>query len=547
VRKKRVLWVNEASFLSTGYSTYGLEVLKRLHETGKFEICELGCYAPAGDPRGDELPWAFVGNMPRPGDEQGRAHYDQYPTHQFGEWKFEDVCLDFKPDIVCDVRDWWMVEFQERSPFRPYYHWAIMPTVDAAPQDEQWVSTFMSADAVFAYTDWGLTVLREQTYGRMKTKCSAPPGADLKTMNPVPDRRAHRQKMGLDEDCLVVGTVMRNQRRKLYPDLIRDFGVFLREAPSELAKKTFLYMHTSWPDLGWDIPRLVTEAGVGHRCLFTYHCRECGAAFPSFFADARTACRQCGSPSAGMPNSHVGVRRDVLNEVMNLFDVYVQYANSEGFGMPQVEAAACGVPVMAVDYSAMSDVVRKLKGMPIALAGMVREPESHCWRAVPDGEDFVYQLQKFLSKPEPVRRKMGYEARKAVEAHYTYDKTAKVWEEHFDSVDVKEGVWAQPPRLHEPPRQIPQGLSDDEFVRWGIQQVAGRPDLLNSYTALRMSRDLTWEATLPGTGGLYFNEASTLGLHSRLQEFNREVAMRHLLRLGEHKNHWEKRRAELVR
>jgi hypothetical protein len=81
----------------------------------------------------------------------------------------------------------------------------------------------------------------------------------------------------------------------------------------------------------------------------------------------------------------------------------------------------------------------------------------------------------------------------------------------------------------------------------GYCSVAGRPDLLNSYTALRMSRDLMWEATLPGTGGLYFNEASTLGLHNRLQEFNREVAMRHLLKLAEQKNHWEQRRAEVVR
>ena len=42
---------------------------------------------------------------------------------------------------------------------------------------------------------------------------------------------------------------------------------------------------------------------------------------------------------------------------MNTFDLYVQYANSEGFGLPQVEAAGCGIPVASVDYSAMSSVV----------------------------------------------------------------------------------------------------------------------------------------------------------------------------------------------
>jgi hypothetical protein len=60
-----------------------------------------------------------------------------------------------------------MLEYQERSPFRPFYHWAIMPTVDAAPQDEQWVATFLNADSVFTYSDWGMDVLRAQTGGRI--------------------------------------------------------------------------------------------------------------------------------------------------------------------------------------------------------------------------------------------------------------------------------------------------------------------------------------------------------------------------------------------
>ena len=34
--------------------------------------------------------------------------------------------------------------------------------------------------------------------------------------------------MGLDPDCKIIGTVMRNQRRKLYPDLFEAFKKFLR-------------------------------------------------------------------------------------------------------------------------------------------------------------------------------------------------------------------------------------------------------------------------------------------------------------------------------
>jgi len=46
--KKRVLFVGEASFLKTGFSTYWDNVIRRLENTGKYEIAEIGCIL---DPR----------------------------------------------------------------------------------------------------------------------------------------------------------------------------------------------------------------------------------------------------------------------------------------------------------------------------------------------------------------------------------------------------------------------------------------------------------------------------------------------------------------
>jgi len=50
-RKPKILWVNEASFLRTGFSTIGWQVIKRLQATGKYDIVELGSYAHQNDPR----------------------------------------------------------------------------------------------------------------------------------------------------------------------------------------------------------------------------------------------------------------------------------------------------------------------------------------------------------------------------------------------------------------------------------------------------------------------------------------------------------------
>lgn len=73
MRKKRVLLINEASFLATGFSTYGNEVLKRLYATNEFELFELGAYAEDGDQRINSIPWKFYAAAPNKNDEEGKS------------------------------------------------------------------------------------------------------------------------------------------------------------------------------------------------------------------------------------------------------------------------------------------------------------------------------------------------------------------------------------------------------------------------------------------------------------------------------------------
>ena len=44
MRKKRILFCSEATFLNTGYATYTREILNYLHSTGKYEIAEMDSY-----------------------------------------------------------------------------------------------------------------------------------------------------------------------------------------------------------------------------------------------------------------------------------------------------------------------------------------------------------------------------------------------------------------------------------------------------------------------------------------------------------------------
>ena len=215
MRKKRILFCGEATYLNTGYATYWREIITRLHATGKYEIAELGGYSKPDDKELSYHPWKIYPNMPDMNDVSAVEEYNSNVPNQFGEWKFEEICLDFRPDIVCDIRDFWMMEFEERSPFRRFFHWFIMPTVDAAPQHPQWLSTYSSADAVLSYSEWGRDVLNRESGGKGNCLDIAPPAAD-KVYTPVPNKEAHKLSLGLDPDSIIVGTVMRNQRRKLF-------------------------------------------------------------------------------------------------------------------------------------------------------------------------------------------------------------------------------------------------------------------------------------------------------------------------------------------
>lgn len=546
MRKKRILCLGESPSLATGYSTYLLNVLSRLAKTNKFEIAQLAAYGREDDPTLSEYSWRIYPNTPSI-DSELMAKHNENPFNQFGAWRFEDTAIDFKPDIVFSIADIWMNMFIAESPFRDFYHLTLMPPVDSRPQEKQWLSVFQGCDSICTYTDWGLDVLREQSAGQINLIGSFPPGADIDTFKPNPNKAQLKQMIGLSPDSLLIGTTVRNQKRKLIPDLINTFKSLLEYCQKnnpKIAENLYLYLHTSYPDAGWRLPLLLVESGIGHRILFTYFCKNCKFIQPCLFQDIRTFCRNCGQPTLCMTNTMHGLPTSELAKIYNILDVYVQYFNREGFGMPLTEAAACGVPVMAVDYAGPADIVRKLKGQPIAIKAFVREVDLHAFGAVPDNNDLQEKLYKFLTLPQGIRLKRGFETRQAVLKHYTWDRTAKLWENHFDTVAVKDPshTWLSPPRFHNPPRDVPNNLTISNMVRWGMANVLGRPQDQDSYTALQYIRDLNFAGRVHGFGGVQFDDASFLGQRPTYSDFNPEVFFNELYQKRQAINFWENRR-----
>ena len=114
--------------------------------------------------------------------------------------------------------------------------------------------------------------------------------------------------------------------------------------------------------------------------------------------------------------------------------MYIQYSICEGFGMPQVEAASCGVPVITMDYSAMEDVIKKLNAYKIDLSYKFRELETFADRAYPDRNSMIKHVKDFLSltKFQKNIKKLNFQHRCYL--HYKWKDSLDKWEGYLNKL-----------------------------------------------------------------------------------------------------------------
>lgn len=498
-QKKRIFIVNDASILDTGYGIYGKEILSRLHQSDKFEVAELGCYCDIKNPKIKNIPWKFYANAVPAGDPRN----DQYKSNalnQFGLWRFNRCLIDFKPHIVFDVRDYWMYFYQDASPYRHHFNWVIMPTTDSSPPKIDWLYTYKNADLIVPYTQWAKKVLT-QTCGDKINLFSqiANAGINPKEFYPIDDKKGHKYKY-FGKDVNIIGLVMRNQKRKLIADIFLAFKEFLESLKSsnqiEIYNKTFLYLHTSFPEEnGWDIPALLLEYSLLDKVYFTYKCKNCNNFYPSKIRTGVVVCNQCKNRSVSMASPSNGITTDQLNEIYNLFDLFVQYAICEGFGMPQVEAAACGLQTAAVDHSAMTEIMENVNGIKIPVDRMFREMEINADRAYPDNS-FTAKLfyDFFVNTSNDTKQQNSQIIREKCLSTYTWDSVYKVWESAFDSIDISKKIpWDSKlvPQVQNLSVKVPKHLSDKQFIEFICLNVINDPHLLRTSNIQSLIKDLS--------------------------------------------------------
>lgn len=473
-RKLKILFAGEASYTNTGFASYYYELMKRLHATGKYRIAEHAAFAAINNPDDHPVKWRFYANEVADPKDPRFQQVNSSQNNKVGAWRFNQVCLDFKPDIVIDLRDPHMFSHEHVSPLRRFYHWIIGPTVDSAPQHDVWLDMFQDADAVYPYSDYGVGVLKDANKNINVVKAMYP-GVDLNTYKPL-DKREVKIKYGIDPSAKIMGFVGRNQIRKLYPDLLKAFSTFIKKTNN---KDVFLYCHTALPEIcGWNIPKILLEQDLQNRVLFSYMCTSCDHNFVGAWQGSVCTCRKCFKDNAIHPNVAQGLSKDTMCEIYNLLDLYIQYANCEGLGIPVLEAAACGVPTMGIDHTAISDTVRLTGGTPLKPLKLMRDINMDSERAVTDNDLAAAEIEKFFNLPDDMRAKKGKRAREAAEKNFDWDKIAKEWEDIIDNIKLTgdQGKWRYIEREQKPLKQ--EVKNEREYV-YNKLDAMGRPELKN--------------------------------------------------------------------
>jgi len=118
-----------------------------------------------------------------------------------------------------------------------------------------------------------------------------------------------------------------------------------------------------------------------------------------------------------------------MSVLYNCFDVLMNVSAGEGFGIPIVEAQACGVPVITHNVTAMPEITKYGYTVEPANAGLASH---YGWQFAPDIDDMVHKLESVYRMANKADASMG---RQWVIDNCSVQRIALEWQELFLAIE----------------------------------------------------------------------------------------------------------------
>lgn len=348
----RILLHTDTPCLYSGLARCGRELAKRFLETTEIINNK--------QTRKFELAYAGWHHQPK----RHEYSYFIYPlgkgtNHEARE--FKDILSDFKPDVLLSIGDIWnftkvvdvIYNYKEKNDLK----WVLWLTVDGENWHPAWKRTLNLANEVCVFSEFGRKEVRrlidfdpEVIY----------PGVDKSTFRKIDvDFKAKNKELPFDiKNTFIVLNINQNTDRKNIPLTLESFAEFAKDK-----EDVFLMLVTNPDDpYGFDLWNMIENLNLKRKVAIT---KEAG-------------------PSKGMTD-------EKLNLLYNLSSVSVNTSIGEGLSLPALEAMAVGLPVIATDYAAISELIDEGGGFKLDIA-------AYLWgyngirRAIASKDDLIKKL-----------------------------------------------------------------------------------------------------------------------------------------------------------
>lgn len=230
---------------------------------------------------------------------------------------------NFGADVVISNMDTWVIE---PGQMQNDIKWAAWLPIDSDPIPAPVLYNIKKAWHRIVWTKHAAALMDKEGLDYDYV----PYGVDTKLFSPN-DKLEARRLAHMPEDKFIVGMVAMNKGypcRKAFHENIAAFARLHEQHPD-----TFLYLHTA------DGTR-----GVAEQVNLMEYCLRLGLKHGEDFIFADQYQYVIGYPDSAM------------NVLYNCMDVHLLVSMGEGFGIPQVEAQSCGVPVICGDWTAMPEL-----------------------------------------------------------------------------------------------------------------------------------------------------------------------------------------------
>lgn len=194
------------------------------------------------------------------------------------------------------------------------------------------------ANTVQALEAFGARPIAMSKYGRERMQQAGldplyvPHGIDTTALQPNTSAAEQvREALGVSRDAFIVGMVAHNQGmspcRKSFPEVFQAFSMFLEDHPESI-----LYLHT-------DV--LGLNEGINLTALWRR------------FAIPDENVRFVNQDKYWLGE----ITQEQMGYMYSALDVLACPSYGEGFGIPLIEAQACGTPVITTDWTSMTELV----------------------------------------------------------------------------------------------------------------------------------------------------------------------------------------------